>query len=652
MSNAGPTDPPGGGSGSAMVGGRYQLGELLGRGGMAEVRKGIDTRLGRVVAVKRLRTDLASDATFQARFRREAQSSASLNHPAIVAVYDTGEEMKDDGGTQVAQPYIVMEFVAGRTLRDILREGRKILPERALEITSGVLSALDYSHRAGIIHRDIKPGNVMLTPSGDVKVMDFGIARAISDAASSMTQTAAVVGTAQYLSPEQARGESVDSRSDVYSAGCLLYELLTGRPPFVGDSPVAVAYQHVREPASPPSHHDADLTPQIDAIVMKALAKRVEDRYQSAAQMRADIERYLAGRPVSVVAPPPLPADDPPTSATAVVPTPGTTDTMIRRLPPEEDEQRGSRVWLWLVLGLLVLAILVTAFIKGKDALFPDEPTQVQVPGVVGMQRDKARDLIADKGLEIDDRQRECSDQYDAGQVVSQDPLGDKYVDPETTVTLVLSSGGCDFAMPRVIGSLQRIAIADLVDAGIKKKNIAVEPEKCDTDDPAGTVVEQSPEPEASVGRDDTVSLCVSDGPEVVPDVIGLRQGQAERRIIQAGFQVDVLDDNSSTKPKGEVTNVIPGEGEELDQGKTVTIFVSVYEEPETSSPPAAVDTDGDGLSDTDEATLGTDPANPDTDGDTFSDGDEVAAGTDPTDPLSFPPPGQGNGGQGNGRRR
>ena len=293
-----------------LVGGRYELGELLGRGGMAEVRKGTDTRLGRVVAVKRLRTDLASDATFQARFRREAQSAASLNHPAIVAVYDTGEEPAADG-SGISQPYIVMEYVAGRTLRDILREGRKILPERALEITSGVLSALDYSHRAGIIHRDIKPGNVMLTPSGDVKVMDFGIARAISDASSTMTQTAAVVGTAQYLSPEQARGETVDSRSDVYSAGCLLYELLTGRPPFVGDSPVAVAYQHVREPAVPPSDHDTELPPEIDAIVLKALAKRLEDRYQSAAAMRSDIERYLGGRPVQAPIPPPVVAAPP-----------------------------------------------------------------------------------------------------------------------------------------------------------------------------------------------------------------------------------------------------------------------------------------------------------------------------------------------------
>ena len=283
------------------IGGRYEVGELLGRGGMAEVRKGTDVRLGRTVAIKRLRTDLASDATFQARFRREAQSAASLNHPAIVSVYDTGEEMSTDG-SNVAQPYIVMEYVAGRTLRDIIREGRKILPERALEITSGVLAALDYSHRAGIIHRDIKPGNVMLTPAGDVKVMDFGIARAMSDASSTMTQTAAVVGTAQYLSPEQARGENVDSRSDVYSTGCLLYELLTGRPPFVGDSPVSVAYQHVREQAPPPSSLDEELTPEIDAIVMKSLAKNVGDRYPSAAAMKADIDRHLAGQPVQAPA--------------------------------------------------------------------------------------------------------------------------------------------------------------------------------------------------------------------------------------------------------------------------------------------------------------------------------------------------------------
>ncbi len=647
MSNAGPTDPPGAsGTGSGTVGGRYQLGELLGRGGMAEVRKGIDARLGRVVAVKRLRTDLASDATFQARFRREAQSSASLNHPAIVAVYDTGEEPAEDG---VAQPYIVMEFVAGRTLRDILREGRKILPERALEITSGVLSALDYSHRAGIIHRDIKPGNVMLTPSGDVKVMDFGIARAISDAASSMTQTAAVVGTAQYLSPEQARGESVDSRSDVYSAGCLLYELLTGRPPFVGDSPVAVAYQHVREPAVPPSHHDADLTPDIDVIVMKALAKRVEDRYQSAAQMRADIERYLAGRPVAAVLPTPEES-----MATAVVPAAAAmSDTAERPATPGEDRGDGNRkLWLWLVLGLLVLALLAAAYLVWPK-LFPDDPTDVQVPSVLGFERDRAREVLADEGLAIDDKQRQCDDQYDAGQVVDQDPAGEDYVAPGSEVTLVLSSGPCDFAMPDVTDKLQRVAVEELVAAGIKRKNIMIAPERCDTDDPAGTVVEQTPEPQSSVGRDDTATLCVSDGPEVVPQVIGLRQGQAERLILEAGFEVDVREDGESERPKGEVTDVIPGEGEEYDQGETVTIFVSSFEEPTTSAPPPPppeTDTDDDGLPDTDEDELGTDPDNPDSDGDTYTDGEEVDAETDPLNPASFPPPGRGNGdGSGDG---
>ena len=396
MSTPTPPPPP---SGPPLIGGRYELGELLGRGGMAEVRKGTDSRLGRVVAIKRLRTDLASDSTFQARFRREAQSAASLNHPAIVSVYDTGEELATDG-SGVAQPYIVMEFVAGRTLRDILREGRKILPERALEITSGVLSALDYSHRAGIIHRDIKPGNVMLTPSGDVKVMDFGIARAMSDS-NTMTQTAAVVGTAQYLSPEQARGETVDSRSDVYSAGCLLYELLTGRPPFVGDSPVAVAYQHVREQAAPPSAHDEDLPPAVDAIVMKALAKRLEDRYQSAAAMRSDIERYLAGRPVQAPAPVLEPDPDYQTRATVVAPLP-TDSTAVRPPgPPPADERRAPRTGLLILLGLLVLALIVGTVLAFGSDLFESAPEQEQVPNLIGLTEDEARIAIGGAGLTV-----------------------------------------------------------------------------------------------------------------------------------------------------------------------------------------------------------------------------------------------------------
>src|ERR1700738_4915519 len=278
-----------------LLGGRYELDGVVGRGGMAEVYRARDLRLDRTVAIKTLRADLARDQIFQARFGREAQSAASLNNPSIVAVYDTGEDLTSG----VTVPFIVMEFVDGRTVRDLLIEGHRLLPERTVEIVSGVLRALEYSHQAGIVHRDIKPGNVMVTRNGDIKVMDFGIARAMSDAQSTMTQTAQVIGSEQYLSPEQARGDRVDSRSDLYSAGCLLYELLTGRPPFTGDSPVAIAYQHVRENPVPPSRVDPDVPPWADAIVLKAMAKDPGDRYQSAGEMGNDIQRALQGMPVA-----------------------------------------------------------------------------------------------------------------------------------------------------------------------------------------------------------------------------------------------------------------------------------------------------------------------------------------------------------------
>src|SRR5215217_7199038 len=288
-----------------LLGGRYQVGELLGYGGMAEVHRGRDLRLGRDVAIKTLRSDLARDATFQLRFRREAQNAAALNHPAIVAVYDTGEE---HGPSGEALPYIIMEFVNGRTLKEVLAVEGRLMPRRALEICADMCAALEFSHRHGIIHRDIKPGNVMLTPNGQVKVMDFGIARALASGATTMTQTSAVIGTAQYLSPEQARGEAVDARSDVYAAGCVLFELLCGHPPFVGDSPVSVAYQHVREDPRAPSEINRDVPPDVDAIVLKALSKNPANRYQSAGEMRADLLRAAAGRPV--LATPVMPQDE------------------------------------------------------------------------------------------------------------------------------------------------------------------------------------------------------------------------------------------------------------------------------------------------------------------------------------------------------
>ncbi len=582
---------------SALIGGRYELGEMLGRGGMAEVRKGTDTRLGRVVAVKRLRTDLASDATFQARFRREAQSSASLNHPAIVAVYDTGEEDATDGphGETVAQPYIVMEYVAGRTLRDILREGRKILPERALEITSGVLSALDYSHRAGIIHRDIKPGNVMLTPSGDVKVMDFGIARAISDASSTMTQTAAVVGTAQYLSPEQARGETVDSRSDVYSAGCLLYELLTGRPPFVGDSPVAVAYQHVREQAQPPSDHDQELPEAIDAIVMKSLAKRVEDRYQSAAAMRSDIERYLAGRPVHATPPPPV--EEPTTMAPAV-----TTAAAAATDGDEDDDQR-SRTGLVVLLVLLLIGLIAAAAYL-LPQLFESPPEQQRVPELVGQTEKEARTLIGDAGLAVGEVTYQTDADAKRNTVLQQDPNPDQYVEPGSEIDLVVSSGRPLADVPYVIGQPRAQARSTLEGEGFE----VIQTER-ESDEPRGQVLETDPAPGTSVPEKSTVTIFYSDGPEEVPDVTGLKQARAEQTLREAGFEPRVVETTDTTEPRGTVVEQSPQGGQEAAEGSTVTIVVSDFVE-EPSESPSETPTETESPTETTSPILPTDTTN------------------------------------------
>jgi serine/threonine-protein kinase len=537
-------------------------------------------RLGRIVAVKRLRTDLASDATFQARFRREAQSSASLNHPAIVSVYDTGEEMATDG-SGVAQPYIVMECVEGRTLRDILREGRKILPERALEITAGVLSALDYSHRAGIIHRDIKPGNVMLTPAGDVKVMDFGIARAISDASSTMTQTAAVVGTAQYLSPEQARGETVDSRSDVYSTGCLMYELLTGRPPFIGDSPVAVAYQHVREQAVQPSDLDDELDPEIDAIVMKALAKRVEDRYQSAAAMKADIERYLSGHPVQAKTVPPPPAE---TQVVPPVPPAESTATMAATPPPGQDEPSRNRTGWWVLGGVLVVGLLVLGAYLMNDLLFDSAPEKDPVPNLVGLTEDEARLAIADAGFTVGRISRETSDTVEADLVISQDPNRDVFADPGSSIDFVLSLGKPEVEVPFVVGAPRKEARAQL-----EAVNLQVRFQEEDSDEERYQVLRTDPAAGTSVAEGTTVTVFFSDGPEKVPDVVGMKQAQAERAIREAGFVPDVRTDPSSTEPQGTVVDQIPSGGT-ADQNSTITIFVSAFEEP-TETPTLPTET-------------------------------------------------------------
>ncbi|VXC52820.1 Stk1 family PASTA domain-containing Ser/Thr kinase [Aeromicrobium sp. 9AM] len=555
------------------LGDRYELGGLLGRGGMADVRVGRDLRLGRTVAVKQLRGDLAADDTFQARFRREAQSSAALNHPSIVAVYDTGESI-DKHGSHV--PYIVMEYVEGQTLRDILRgaeNGRKILPERALSITADVLSALDYSHRSGIIHRDIKPANVMLTPSGQVKVMDFGIARAIADTSSAMTQTAAVIGTAQYLSPEQARGETVDARSDIYSTGCLLYELLTGRPPFVGDSPVSVAYQHVREEARPPSQLNPDVSAAIDNIVAKSLAKRVEDRYQSAADMRKDIERVLAGQAVEAPA-----AATAIVGGTAVAPAAPVLPVAggARRAEPdpdEEDDEPESRAKWWIIGAIAVLLLAGIAFAIWKATESPAPPTQVTVPDVAGKDVDTATRALENKKFVVSPKtQEQASSKVDKGLVIETDPPAGESQDEGSTVTLIVSAGPQQVSMPDVRQLQFKVAKEQLENGEGKFK---VKREWVDNSADRGVVINSTPFADEQVDVGSSVTLFVSKGQVTVPNVVGQTIDEATKTLEDLGLKVTTKDDPAATAPDGTVTAQTIAPNEKVAPGTTIQLTVS-----------------------------------------------------------------------------
>src|SRR6266700_1573401 len=559
-----------------LLGGRYELDGVVGRGGMAEVYRARDIRLDRIVAIKTLREYLARDQTFQARFRREAQSAASLNNPSIVAVYDTGED--NTGGSHI--PYIVMEYVDGRTLRDLLREDRRLLPERALEITDGVLRALDYSHRHGIVHRDIKPGNVMLTRGGQVKVMDFGIARAVSDAQATMTQTAQVIGTAQYLSPEQARGERVDSRSDLYSTGCLLYELLTWRPPFTGDSPVAIAYQHVRENPVPPSRVDPDVPPWADAIVLKAMAKPPADRYQTAADMRADLQRAASGMPVAAA--PPTRFDMYPQTQRMG------TGTMMAgatsQIPPVEDYDyagrdydyagrgRGggagggpSRRWIPWVLGV----VLVIAVVGGVAYyLLAGAGKTYAVPLVNGEPVSTAQAQIKTQHLRSTLVYRN-SDTVKANTVINSSPAEGNNVPANTLVTLFVSKGQAPVAVPDVVGQQQDQAAATLQSKGFKVDT------KTDatSSSPAGQVISQNPSG-GTAAPGATITITVSGGAVSVPSVVGDSQQTASQVLTTAGFQVSVQQGSGPAQyANGTVFQQNPANGT-ATKGSTVTIFV------------------------------------------------------------------------------
>jgi len=569
-----------------LLGGRYELDGVVGRGGMAEVYRARDIRLDRIVAIKTLRTDLARDQIFQARFRREAQSAASLNHPSIVAVYDTGEDMTSG----VPVPYIVMEYVDGRTVRDLLQEGHRLLPERSLEIIDGVLRALDYSHQAGIVHRDIKPGNVMVTRNGDIKVMDFGIARAMSDAQATMTQTAQVIGTAQYLSPEQARGERVDSRSDLYSTGCLLYELLTGRPPFTGDSPVAIAYQHVRENPVPPSRVDPDVPPWADGIVLKAMAKSPADRYQTAADMRADLQRAASGMPVAAA--PPTRFDMYPQTQRMG------TGTMMAgatsQIPPIEDydyagrdyDYAGSggrgggaggtnRRWIPWVLGV----VLVIAVVGGVAYyLLAGAGKTYAVPLVNGEPVARAQAQIQAQHLRSTLVYRN-SNSVKANTVINSNPAEGNNVPANTLVTLFVSKGQAPVAVPNVVGQQQDQAAATLQSKGFKVDT------KTDatSSSPAGQVISQNPSG-GTAAPGATITITVSGGAVSVPSVVGDSQATATQILTNAGFQVSAQNGSGPADvANGTVFSQNPQNGTAA-KGSTVTIFVQNVQSP--SAPP------------------------------------------------------------------
>ncbi|MFD9321786.1 Stk1 family PASTA domain-containing Ser/Thr kinase [Streptomyces sp. NPDC060053] len=566
------------------LGGRYELGHVLGRGGMAEVYLAHDTRLGRTVAVKTLRADLARDPSFQARFRREAQSAASLNHPAIVAVYDTGEDYIDG----VSIPYIVMEYVDGSTLRELLHSGRKLLPERTLEMTIGILQALEYSHRAGIVHRDIKPANVMLTRNGQVKVMDFGIARAMGDSGMTMTQTSAVIGTAQYLSPEQAKGEQVDARSDLYSSGCLLYELLTVRPPFVGDSPVAVAYQHVREEPQPPSVFDPEITPEMDAIVLKALVKDPNYRYQSADEMRLDIEACLDGQPVGATAAMGSVGyggygDDQATTAMRSADA-GATSMLPPMNPddggygyddrPDRRRQKKSNASTILLVVAAVL-VLVGAVLIGKWVFSGGVNNEsVAVPNLVGQVQADAEKQLTNSNLKLGTvTQKPCADQS-KGKICDQDPKAATKVDKDSTVNLVVSTGAPKVAVPSVLGKSLEDAKALLEG---DQYGLVVETKQQVSTEQEGTVLEQSLKLGKEVEKGTTITLTIAKAEEkaTVPDVSNKSCDEAKAQMEQNDLKGNCVEvDTQDPNQVGKVIQTVPAIGSQADKDSTVQIQI------------------------------------------------------------------------------
>lgn len=511
---------------NSLLGGRYKLGEMIGTGGMADVYVAEDTRLARQVAVKVLRSDLARDPSFVARFRKEAFAAAALNHPGIVAVYDSGEE---------PAPYIVMELISGHTLRELIHKGERVPLQRALEIGEGILAALEYSHERGIVHRDIKPANIMITDQGDVKVMDFGIARALADLSATLTSTWNIVGTAQYLSPEQALGEVADLRSDIYSAGCLLYEVLTGAPPFTGETPVSIAYQHVSGVLIPPSTLQPDLPTGIDVVLTVALSKKPEDRYQSAGLMLDDLYKIGAGQVLTTKAP----------------------RVKISR----------RKVLIAALSSFIAISIIAAGLIFTKPAT--DSNTFPQIPNVVGLSQADAQAMLSDYVVTI---ARAHDARIPKDRVASQIPLATIRAQKGSGVVLTISDGPGDAIVPTgLIGMSLIDARAALSAVGL----LVAQTEAVPSDEPLGTVLKVTPEVGSTITAGSGVILQIASGQVEVPDLIGIDAIQAKTILVQVGFLVKEVEAYDANQPAGVVIRQAPDAGTTQTIGKSVTITIN-----------------------------------------------------------------------------
>ena len=579
--------------------GRYEVRSLIGRGGMAEVHLGFDTRLSRVVAIKMLRRDLAQDSIFQARFRREAQSAASLNHPNIVAVYDTGEEIIEDAvGRSIAVPYIVMEYVEGHTVKDLISDGTAVPINEAVEIVSGVLSALDYSHANHLVHRDIKPGNIMLTSDGKIKVMDFGIARALTDSQATMTQTNAVVGTAQYLSPEQARGETVDARSDLYSTGVVLFELLTGRPPFKGDSAVAVAYQHVEQIPPTPSSILSDIPDSLDRVVLKALAKNREDRYPSAAAMLSDLQRVSRG--LDVAAPPadswatevlptsgmggaqtaattPMSAVAPRGGGQAMAATSTSLPPVAERADAAEEASKARKRRTVIIASVVAIALLLIAGSVWALTRRAAAPETVAVPTVVGLSQANAKAQIEAAGFVWElNSEKVASDSVEEGSVASTDPAGGTQAEKGSTVRVTISSGPDSVVLPdNLVGMTPEDARKAIEALGLKWE---LDSSKVASDPVAeGKVAQTNPSPGSKVKAGQTIRVYLSSGSDEVevPDLSGMSQDQARSALKAVGLELGNVTSVDSEKDKDRIVAQDPATGTKVKKGTTIGVSVS-----------------------------------------------------------------------------